>query len=161
VAREERNVTNLEILKKSRRPPKVGDVFTFRIGDRWRFGRVIRTDAHPLRDYDANLFYIYRTARPEPSPTPDLRRDDLLLPPMMTNRLPWSRGYFEVLENRQLTSDDVFPQHCFTRQHRVYVDEYRNPLAARHEPCGDFVLHSYRTIDDAISEALGIPLVPD
>ena len=42
-----------------------------------------------------------------------------------------------------------------------YFDEYSNKLAKPSSPIGDWGLDSYRTIDDAISEALGIPLAPD
>jgi hypothetical protein len=79
----------------------------------------------------------------------------------MTNRLSWSRGYFETVAHRNL-EDDVLHPHCFySYNFRRYFDEYRNELPERIEPCGIFALRSFRTIDDAVSEALGIPLAPD
>jgi hypothetical protein len=43
----------------------------------------------------------------------------------------------------------------------VCFDEFAVRLARCIEPCGQLGLHSFRTIDDAVSEALGIPLAPD
>jgi len=80
----------------------------------------------------------------------------------MTNRLPWSKGYFEFVENRSLGPTDVLPQHCFKDDVRWgYRDERGDRLERPVEPGGEWGLHSYRTIDDEISKALGIPLAPE
>lgn len=70
-------------------------------------------------------------------------------------------GYFQHIENRTLSAMDRLPQHCFKNSYGLYFDQARNPLVGPVEPVGVFGLHSFRTIDDAISEALGIPLAPD
>lgn len=75
----------------------------------------------------------------------------------MTNTLPWSRGYFETLENRPLETGEVLREHCFRSSKGKYYDEHSNELSGPVEPCGDWGLQSYRTIDDEISDALGIP----
>ncbi len=50
--------TNLQVLKRSRRKPEVGDVFAMLPpDDKYLFGRVIRTDA--LGRMKALLVYIY------------------------------------------------------------------------------------------------------
>jgi hypothetical protein len=55
---------------------------------------------------------------------------------------------------------DVLPQHCFQDSRGWYFDEQGNRLHAAVEPVGQWGLHSYRTIDDEISKALGIPPAP-
>jgi hypothetical protein len=75
----------------------------------------------------------------------------------MTNTLPWSKGYFQTLENRPLGASDVLRSHCFRSSGGKYYDESCVELPGPKEPCGDWGLHSFRTIDDAVSDALGIP----
>jgi hypothetical protein len=130
---------------------------------RYLFGRVISTEAMAGWSMRANLIYVY-SARSDVKAAPEesaVRRDRLLIPPLMTNRLPWSRGYFETLTNRPLDEHDVLKQHCFRSSGGRYYDEALRELPGPTEPCGIWGLASYRTIDDAISEALGIPLAPD
>ena len=84
--------TNLQILKPSRRRLLPGDIFVFRIaGHPYHFGRVIkpRTD---LLGMPATLIYLYRAASEDPTVVPALHCNESLVPPLFTNRLPWSRG---------------------------------------------------------------------
>jgi hypothetical protein len=60
-----------------------------------------------------------------------------------------------------LSKDDLLARHCFWDAARGrYYDEDFKELPMPLEPCGDWGLHSFRTIDDALSEALGIPPAP-
>jgi hypothetical protein len=157
--------TNLQILKPSRVPPKEGDVFTFRMPDGLhRFGRVINTKADVgIGKPQWVLIYLYRGTYDNPAmpSRADLRRDALLVAPEITNRLPWSRGYFETVGNLPLEDGDVLRQHCFEKYDGRYFDEAGHQLGRRSEPCGSFGVGSYRSIDDQLSKALGIPLAPD
>jgi hypothetical protein len=156
-------LTNLEILKPSRKRLHPGDVFALYIGDEYSFGRIITVEAKPGYSMrNAVLIYVYRTRMgakelPERS---ELRPDNLIVSPMMTNRLPWSRGYFEFVANIELDDADILPQHCFRSSYGEYFDESLNRLPGAVEPVGDWGLHSFRTIDDELSDALGIPRVP-
>ena len=159
--------TNLRVLKASRKRPQSGDLFVLGLPDEtYLFGRVVSTEAvwtHAVGALPANLVYIYRY-RSRVAELPDtamLRPGDLLVAPIMTNNLPWSRGYFSTLANLPLGPGDVLPRHCFlsVARHRYY-DEWGNELSAPIEPVGDHGLHSFRTIDDQVSDAVGIPRVP-
>ena len=79
----------------------------------------------------------------------------------MTNHLPWTTGYFQFIENRALVPMDRLPRHCFKDSRAWYFDEYGKGLSKPAEPVGDWGLHSFRTINDAISKALGIPVARD
>jgi len=156
---------NLELLRPSRRKLAVGDVFVVKpIRHPFLFGRIIRTDA-ALFGQGNLLLYFYDAWSDDAQDVPSLTRDRLLMPPVVTNRLGWSRGFFNHVENRPLTSGDVLPVHCFVsnvyRDGPRYFDEFRNQLPGPVPPVGDRGLHSYRTIDDEISRVLGIPLAPD
>lgn len=122
------------------------------------YGRVISTDANPLGVGGAVLVYIYRARSKEKSNIPNLLREQLLVPPIMTNTLPWSKGYFEFVEHRPLTPIDRLRQHSFERawtSPKQYFDEQGNRLSAPVEPVGQWGLHSYQTIDEEIAAALG------
>ena len=154
---------NLAVLRKTRRKLEVGDIFVMQPPDGlFLYGRVVDTDANPCFVGGAVLIYIYRVRSTTKTPIPDLLREQLLLPPMMTNKRPWTMGYFEHLTHRPMSATDRLPKHCFRDTIRGgYRDEKANRFQHPVEPIGDFGLHSFRTIDDAISKALGIPLSPE
>lgn len=77
------------------------------------------------------------------------------------NAQGWLRGYFKHLENRAIAPNERLAVHCFKDLRGGYSDEYRRPLQEVTQPVGRMGLESHRTIDDAISGALGIPLAPD
>lgn len=156
-------ITNMRILVKSRKRPKPGDVFVFQVEEgRLRFGRVISADARVGPMQNCLLLYIYRASSAEKHRIPNLSKDDLLIPPVMTNSLAWSKGYFETVEHRPLRQEDVLPVHCFwSCANQRYYDDNNSELRRRSEPCGFYGLAGYRAIDDEISKALGIPLAPE
>ena len=110
----------------------------------------------------AYLIYIYRHRSDDMQPDPaELHRDGLLLPPLFINRMPWTKGYFRTVANWSLSHDDLVAQHCFLSAGRGrYFDEDFNELPGPIEPCGDWGLNSYRTLDDEVSDALGMPRAP-
>jgi Immunity protein 26 len=160
--------TNLRVLQRSRKAPLPGDVFTMQLPDQqFVFGRVVSTQARWTAAMGADpaiLIYIYR-GHSVAADIPDrvaMSVKRLLVPPIMTNRRPWSSGYFQRLGNLPLESGDVLSQHCFLSASRGrYFDEQGNELPGPVEPVGDHGLHSFRTIDDQVSDALGIPRVPE
>jgi len=157
-------VTNLRVLKKSRKKPKPGDVFVVQLrDDEYIFGRVIAIDADVgFKTFGNVLLYFYRAFSGSKGDVPEIDCHELLIPPVITNRLGWVRGYFETVCHRALAPEDVLEKHCFYDMvFKKYVDEYGQELPQRMEPCGQDVLHSFRTIDDELSKALGIPTVPD
>lgn len=154
--------TNLRILKPSRKAVRPGDIFVFRVNDQaFYFGRIIKTDVAVGGFPNGILVYLYNASSPEKAKIPELRRDKLLLPPLATNRLPWSRGYFETVASRPLAESDVLPVHSFRSSTGRCFDEAGKPIEAPVEPVGEFALQSYRSIDDLVSDALGIERAPE
>jgi hypothetical protein len=152
--------TNLRVLKPSRKRIKEGDIFAFSVdGKRYFFGRVIRTDVKVGLLPKGILIYLYKASSMDRRQIPVLRKEELLVPPLATNTLPWRRGYFEAVSSEPLTSADVLPRHCFRSVSGRYFDECGNPLESPVEPVGEFSLQSFRTIDDQVSDALEIPTV--
>jgi hypothetical protein len=156
--------TNLEFLKQSRKQLKPGDIFVLKPKGRdYYYGRVISTTADcGFGPPKAVLVYIYNATSKNKCDIPALDKKNLLIPPVMINRLGWSRGYFETIEHKELTIDDVLKVHCFwSRAKEVYINEKGQQLDEPHEPIGFYGLSNYRVIDDRISELLEIPLAPD
>jgi hypothetical protein len=158
-------VTNLRPLKPSRKKLQPGDVFAMQLPDGgYVFGRVIAADLQVERAPmpGSNLIYIYRTRSHDKLPQrEELTVKQLLLPPIFINRLPWTKGYFETVAHWPLEPDDILPRHCFRQFTGKYLDEFRRELPGPIEPCGEWGLASYRVIDDEVSDALGIPRVPE
>lgn len=158
-------LTNLQVLKPSRKKPQAGELFAMQLpDDRFLFGRVVTTEAMAGPSMGgAILIYVYRP-RFDSKEVPErsaLSAGELLVSPMMTNRLPWSKGYFETVAQWPIKAGDVLEQHCFRRWDGRYFDEALNEVPGAVEPVGDYGLHSYRTIDDEVSDALGFERAPD
>ena len=159
--------TNIRVLNPSRRRLQTGDIFAIGLpDDTFMHGRVIAVDLPRERAPmpGANLIYIYAaksdsTQPPLESLTPKV----LLVPPLFINRLPWSRGYFETVDHQPLREDDTLPSHFFWDALRgKYVDERGKVVDfVPRPPVGDWGLHSFRTVDDLVSEAIGIAPAPD
>lgn len=159
-------LTNLRVLEPSRRSARTGDIFVLSPGlGRYLFGRVVSTEARPGgRMGPSILVYIFKHQASEPAPPngESLTPDQLLIAPLMTNHLPWMRGYFQTIAHRPAQPGDVLDRHCFVDSLRgECFDEFAVKLPRCVEPCGEQGLHSFRTIDDAVSNALGIPQAPD
>jgi len=157
--------TNLKVIEPSRKPLRPGDIFAMQIPNgRYLFGRVIEADlpegVGPLPR--SNLIYIY--AGIHETMRPDLSRlvpSNLLLQPLFTNRLGWSKGYFKTVANEPIQeSDRLKGQHFFHHFTRKYFDVGWKEVPASNAPGGDWGVVSYRRIDDLISDALGLPRVP-
>lgn len=163
---KEKLQTNLRVLKRTRKSPQCGDIFTFQLEplpERYFFGRVIKTDTKIGNCSDVILIYIYKKTSSDKFQIPDLRLDNLMFAPEGVNALPWTKGYFETVRSGENNFEDILPQHCFKSlaPHRAgwYFDEYGNRLAECSEPCGTWGMAGYGTIDRAVSKFMGVPLV--
>jgi len=157
-------LVNFRNLGASRPRLAPGDVFVMQIPDGTHlFGRLVRTDASCFGP-NCVLVYVFSYRSPSPEPPPQLLVQDLLIAPVCVNRLGWSRGYFRRVGHRPFRAGERLAQHYFKdSQRQRFVEEDRRPLPT--PPPGTLVgqsgLGNYRTLDDQVSDALGIPRVPD
>ena len=153
---------NLEKLKSSRIKTKPGDIFVFRPkGHDYYFGRTISVDAQIGGFKDCVLIYLYNAHSKEKDKIPELNKNNLLVPPIATNYLPWSRGYFETVGHKTLSKDDLLQPNCFySKIHNAYYDENGNKLDKAYEPVAIYGLSGYMGIDVKISHALGLNIAP-
>jgi Immunity protein 26 len=158
---EEKLETNLKVLKRTRKKPQPGDIFVFQLesfSDRYFFGRVIKTDTKIGNCSDVILIYIYKTTSTDKLQIPKLRIDDLMFPPEGINTLPWTRGYFETVRSDEISPSDVYARHCFKSCSKpgLYFDEYGNRLEQPFEPCGEWGMAGYGTIERHVSQYMAI-----
>lgn len=155
---------NMEILCPSRKKIRPGDIFVYKMkvmSEKYWFGRVIRTDA-TIGFPGVILIYLYNLHSKDKYDIPELGPDKLLSPPTSINRLAWSKGYFETIENAPLTEMDLLPAHhfksdFFNKYYDADGNEVKNPI----DIVGEYGLNSYSSLDDEISLAMGIPLSKD
>lgn len=157
--------TLLRVIKRSRHRPSVGDIFVMQLrGGDFLSGRVIlaeppRAKAPGPATY---LIYVYRNRKRDALIDWDrLGPEQLLLPPVWINRLPWTKGYFVTVANTPIREADLLGEHCFL-DHLTgrYVDETGTSRASRVEPCGSWALSSYKSLDLRIGDALGMARPP-
>lgn len=150
-------------LKRSRKKPQAGDIFAYVMPDGfYRFGRVIRTDIEwCLHFEEIMVMYFYRPTSTSLKEIPDLKRDDLLIPPQLILFGGWLEGSFVTVERRPLTERDVLPINCFwDHAEDRYCDEYGKKLPERIEPCGFFGVAGTGYVFSKLRKALGLPTSP-
>jgi len=147
---------NLKVLKPSRKWLKEGDIFVLQPDDQYLFGRVIKIGT--LGGFtNSVLIYIFRSRSASKEVPSRLSPDNLLIPPIITTRWLWSRGYFETVAQIPLELRDVLKQHCFRSTRGRYYGEEGKELPGPVEPVGAWGVTTIRGIDNKISDALGMP----
>lgn len=153
----------LEVIQPSRKRVRPGDIFAMLPPDgRYLFGRVISTEAHAFSFDRLILLYVYDFRSESMLPPSDeiLSPERLLIPPELTDRLAWSKGYFVTVENRPLEDADRLTVHCFrSLNDGRYYDENNNRLPGPIEPVGIQGMTTVGGIEKEIAEALGIPIL--
>ena len=160
-------IRNLEVLKKTHKRPKVGDVFLFKPTNKpFYFGRVIETSADASLGPIGNLLYLYNSCSEKKDSIPNLLRENLLIPPLITNKLPWSMGYFETVANRPLLETEKFQRHYFKSKNPYlngkdyFYDEFSAEIPGSKvgSPLGKYGQIGIISISVDVSRALNIPI---
>ena len=136
----------------TRHEPRIGDFFEVHrppagSGGSPLLGRVVSTSAVAGPTHGCILVYVYRKAS-RPS------RDDLLLPPLLTTRAPWLRGYFVHARSEPLLQGDFFERHAFRDPRGRFVDEDGRPTDDPSRPCTESKIFDVAAIEEAIASAL-------
>lgn len=155
--------------KPSRRKVSPGDVFAIKIPAGYLLGRVIATDVKSSAwdEPHLHLLYIYAGVRESVSgihPS-NFRPPKLLIPPVITNKLAWSRGYYETVAHIPLEPADLLERHIFREPARNpdqqrFWDEHARPVDEIEirdmSLVGIQALQSYLTTENRVSLALGL-----
>lgn len=100
--------------EKQKKWPKEGDVFYFKLSDdRFGYGMVAlgKIDVGPFKN--AIVIYIYDNFMPSLDESIVLNKENLLLPPIITDASCWKNGYFVTFKNLDPNSRDIYPEHYF------------------------------------------------
>jgi hypothetical protein len=156
---------NLRVLKPSREKRIPGDYFAYEMPDGIRrFGRLVAREVGVGFDPDPaqHLVYFYNCDDSGEFDPESLNPHSLLVPPLVVNAKPWTLGYFERVARIPLVEGDVLPRHTFYSVARDrYLDESGSEVPKPIGECGAFGLHSYLTVDDELSNALGFEVAPE
>lgn len=150
---------NLQYIKKSRL--KQGDIFALLIDGAYLFGRVVNDKLSIMGSYVA-LIYVYNIRSTEPKINiAELTPDKLLLPPFISFSSLWTKGYAVKVGYEPVQEQNLLPRHCFRVNEKKYVDEFGKTIEKLDSDyCGIWRIISVGTIDDWISDAIGIKRMP-
>lgn len=158
-------MTNLKTIKRSNKY-QAGDIFAMQLLDnKYIFGRIIAYPAEPSPWPKASLIYIYNFVSSDREPALNkLTPDNLLIPPQFTNQMLWTKGYAIQVAHHPVRDDDILENYCFLRNDSYgkpeYVNEKRERIHKRVQPCGIWGMTNHQGIDDRVSDALGIKRSP-
>ncbi len=159
---EEANYLCLDVLRKTRTEPTPGDLFAVKVKGRGYFcGAVVKTGVNA--GFGGNigiLVYIYgKEYREKEMAPPALNRKDLLIPPLMVNRQPWTKGFFERMGHIEISELAPYDFHCFRNVRNQIVNEYGETMKkCTGRPIGQYGLASYGAVSREIAAKLGISL---
>lgn len=101
---------------KSRKQPKLGDLFRLRLDDNtWRIGKVLATNVDPyflrpaalgLDSLSLWIVGVYSTVILDEDASSRDVCDSYLVKPCIINRQGWLQGYFETFDNVPMTDFD-------------------------------------------------------
>jgi len=136
-------------LKATRKQIQAGDIFVCSIDEgKYIWGRVIRDKDvaafSTAMTKGVYLVYLYNIVTENIDKVPELKKDNLLIPPVAVTKHEWTSGYFQLVGSKELHSEDILDQHCFHVFAKMggkviadyYKDEFGNKLNKRYEPCG-------------------------
>ena len=132
-----------------------GDIFAIEIRSRgWLSGRVIRNDANAFAIDKLFLVYIYKVVYSSVNMVLSQPPGELLIPPLLAARAPWSYGLFQPCGSRPLVDSEVLGRHCFySTVYETHYDEFSNEVR-KSKPTGSFGVHGDKSIEEDIVEAL-------
>jgi hypothetical protein len=149
---------NMILMEPYKKKLNVGDIFVIKYSNSYFFGRV--GDIYNPGKHQLYVVYVYNNSSSSINIIPELDKNFLLVKPCIINRLGFSRGYLKVVDNLPIDDKNGFPILSYT-DGRYYYNSLNYKIR---KPQGFIVKLSfgnYRTLDDEISNKIGIPLAPD
>ena len=145
-------------MNKSGKHPKEGDIFLVQpLMNMYYYGKVIQTQIQSKDSFvnGMNLIFIYNKYTTDQSIPEDLNDAGFLIPPIIINNLPWSRGYFQTIGTAPVTEREKSMSYGFwSFLKKSFVDVQGVPLAYRPQYWSDYGLASYAVIGEKIQTAL-------
>lgn len=144
--------------EKQKKWPKEGDVFYFQLSDgRLGYGMVAlgKIDIGPFKN--AIVIYLYDKFMMSLEEDIVLTKENLLLPPMITDASCWKSGYFVTFKHIESNSMDIYPEHYFKNPIRNKVYDHHGTvtnLLIDNIPVGEESIQFYKSIIKSIEKRL-------
>lgn len=149
-------------MKKSRKFPCEGDVFCLQpLYGVFYFGKVIKCNLkNPTPFINGNLLiYIYDVCADDKLKVFDLENRELLIAPIIVNKQPWQKGYFETLYNDSVCEREKNLDYGFlniVKKEKEYLDIDGNVIHHTPQYCGIYGLGSYGVVGKEVQKAIGM-----
>ncbi|MBN2488860.1 MAG: immunity 26/phosphotriesterase HocA family protein [Methanosarcinaceae archaeon] len=144
-------------IKRSRKKPKVGDVFVIQPRDSiYFYGKVIKTNIETKDPFIKGMItiFIYKKSRREFKLPKHLNPKELLIPPCIVNLRGWTMGYFFTLGNIGLTEEDRVLNYGFRDSRGRFLTEEHTELKEKPDIVGTYGLGSYGAVAYEVTRAL-------
>ena len=152
------NFTELISMNQSRKYPKEGDIFLVQpLQNVYYYGKVIQTQ---IKSRDSlvngmNLIFVYDKSTDNKNIPDNLSDCDFLISPVIINKLPWSRGYFETISNLCVTERErKMPFGFWNTLRKTFVNAEGITLTFKPQYWSDYGLASYAVVGEKIQAAL-------
>ena len=145
-------------MQKSLKKPCVGDVFVLQpVYGIFYFGKVIQSDLYSDDSFIRGMFlvYIYDYSSTKKEIVTDFENSKFLIAPMIINKQPWLKGYFETIGNTPVTDQEKNVDYGFwdvMKKH--YVDIKGNVLDNPPKYNSIYGLGSYGILTKEVFKAL-------
>lgn len=132
--------------------PKPRCVFSYTLGNGcYRWGSVVSEYKGFGLQVPGFLLYLFDAVSQSPDEVPHLASNKLVVPPIITNTMPWKRGVFRNVADVCLQGDQVMQRHClWSPESNSFWDEHDNRLSEMGYPCGLRMLIGLQGIEELI-----------
>lgn len=151
----------MKLLQELSAPTRIrineGDIFAYKIGEDFRFIRVISIKFNYLGPGKA-LLYFYRACSSQMKEIPSLQKEELLIPPVIIFKEALRDGLTLRVDQQPLAPGDRYERHCFdhgSKTRESFVDD-NGEKVSYFEPCGRYRLSfALDTVEVQLATALG------
>jgi hypothetical protein len=146
-------------IKRSRKKPKVGDVFVIQPRESiYFYGKVIEINNifQSIEGVNIAVILVYKQATKKLELPDYLDSNELLIPPQIVNFTGWTMGYFFTVGNMELTCEDLNLDYGFERKRSVlsYYSAIGQKLDYKPSTIGFYGLGGYGAVAYEVTKAL-------
>ena len=149
---------NLIPMKKSRKNPTLGDVFVLQVDeDIYYYGKVVMEAIDCPDRFMKGMWMIsiYDYGSNSKEIPDNLSEYELLIAPIVVNKQPWVKGYFQTIGKMEVTDKELSIDYGFWNVLKdEYVDLQGNKLDRIPKYVAIYGLGSYGIVDKEVHKAL-------
>lgn len=152
----------LIVMKKSRKTPCEGDVFCIQpLKGIFYFGKVIKSNIENPDIHGHTLIFIYDIYSSDKNTMFNFENKELLIPPIIVNKQPWIKGYFETLYNTSVLEYEKKLDYGFLnvlkniiKEEKEYLDINGNIMEHVPQYYDMYALGSYGIVGKNVQKAI-------